>query len=77
MIQWSKGKWFNDLMSKWFNDLMNNDSTIQGKVIHWSNEKWFNDLMKSTDGIILFTGSINGLIGKLFNKGKFCHHVFS
>ncbi len=29
------------------------------------------DLMKDSDGLILFSGSINGLIGGLFNKGKF------
>jgi len=31
----------------------------------------FNDLLNDTDGIILLSGSINGLIGKLFNKAKF------
>ena len=31
----------------------------------------FEELLKETKGIILFSGSINGLIGKLFNKGKF------
>jgi len=31
----------------------------------------FNDLLNDTRGIILLSGSINGLIGKLFNKAKF------
>jgi len=31
----------------------------------------FEALMENPDGIILLSGSINGLIGKLFNKGKF------
>ena len=31
----------------------------------------FEDLIKKPDDIILLSGSINGLIGKLFNKGKF------
>ena len=31
----------------------------------------FEDLLKEPDDIILLSGSINGLIGKLFNKGKF------
>ena len=31
----------------------------------------FNDLLNDTDGIILLSGSVNGLIGKLFNKAKF------
>ena len=29
------------------------------------------DLYKLSNDIILFTGSISGLFGKLFNKGKF------
>ena len=31
----------------------------------------FNDLLESPDGIITLSGSINGLVGKLFNKAKF------
>ena len=31
----------------------------------------FEDLLEYTNDIILFSGSINGLVGKLFNKGKF------
>jgi len=31
----------------------------------------FEDLVKEPENIILFSGTINGLIGKLFNKGKF------
>jgi len=31
----------------------------------------FDELLKETKDIILFSGSIDGLIGKLFNKGKF------
>ena len=31
----------------------------------------FNDLLEESNEIILLSGSINGLIGKLFNKGKF------
>ena len=31
----------------------------------------FEDLLENTNDIILFSGSINGLVGKLFNKGKF------
>ena len=31
----------------------------------------FDDLMTSPEGVILLSGSINGLVGKLFNKGKF------
>jgi len=31
----------------------------------------FENLLENTDGVVIFTGSINGLIGKLFNKGKF------
>ena len=27
--------------------------------------------MNEPEGVILLSGSINGLIGKLFNKGKF------
>ena len=29
------------------------------------------ELFKNTQGIIIFSGSINGLFGKLFYKGKF------
>ena len=29
------------------------------------------DLLEETEGVILLSGTINGLIGKLFNKGKF------
>ena len=29
------------------------------------------DLLEDHEGVILLSGSINGLIGKLFNKGKF------
>ena len=29
------------------------------------------DLLNSSDGVIVLSGSINGLIGNLFNKGKF------
>ena len=28
-------------------------------------------MFKNTEGIILFSGSIQGFFGKLFNKGKF------
>ena len=31
----------------------------------------FNELLKTNDGLALFSGTINGLFGKLFNKGKF------
>ena len=31
----------------------------------------FNDLLNDPDGIILLSGSVNGLIGKLFDKAKF------
>ena len=31
----------------------------------------FNDLLNNLDGIILLSGSVNGLIGKLFDKAKF------
>ena len=31
----------------------------------------FNELLNITDGISLFSGTINGLFGQLFNKGKF------
>jgi|TARA_B100000929_G_scaffold180496_1_gene142914 DNA polymerase-3 subunit alpha len=31
----------------------------------------FESLLENPDGVILLSGSINGLIGKLFNKGKF------
>ena len=31
----------------------------------------FEDLIKKPSGVIVLSGSINGLIGKLFNKGKF------
>ncbi len=31
----------------------------------------FNELLKLEDGLALFSGTINGLFGKLFNKGKF------
>ena len=31
----------------------------------------FDYLLEKPDGIILLSGSINGLIGKLFNKGKY------
>jgi DNA polymerase-3 subunit alpha len=30
----------------------------------------FNDLLTNAEGIIILSGTINGLIGKLFNKGK-------
>ena len=30
----------------------------------------FEDLLFDHEGIVIFSGSINGLIGKLFNKGK-------
>ena len=30
----------------------------------------FNDLLTNVEGIIILSGTINGLIGKLFNKGK-------
>ena len=33
------------------------------------------ELFKNTEGIIIFSGSINGLFGKLFYKGKFCELV--
>ena len=31
----------------------------------------FNELLKVNDGVALFSGTINGLFGKLFDKGKF------
>ena len=31
----------------------------------------FEELLSNNDGLVVFSGSINGLIGKLFNKGKF------
>ncbi len=31
----------------------------------------FNELLKKNDGVALFSGTINGLFGQLFNKGKF------
>ncbi len=31
----------------------------------------FDELLNKTDGIALFSGTINGLFGELFNKGKF------
>ena len=31
----------------------------------------FNDLVNNPDGLIIFSGTVNGLIGNLFNKGKF------
>ena len=30
----------------------------------------FDDLINNSDDVIVLSGSINGLIGKLFNKGK-------
>ena len=31
----------------------------------------FSELVKKNDGIVVFSGSIDGLIGKLFNQGKY------
>ena len=31
----------------------------------------FNELLKKNDGVALFSGTINGLFGQLFDKGKF------
>ena len=31
----------------------------------------FSELLKSNDGVSLFSGTVNGLFGQLFNKGKF------
>ena len=31
----------------------------------------FNELLNKNDGVALFSGTINGLFGKLFDKGKF------
>ena len=31
----------------------------------------FDELLKNTDGVSVFSGTINGLFGKLFNKGKY------
>ena len=31
----------------------------------------FNELLSSNDGIAIFSGTVNGLFGKLFNNGKF------
>ncbi len=31
----------------------------------------FQELLTNNDGLVVFSGSINGLIGKLFNKGRF------
>ena len=43
---------------------LNNDKNIDPQCS-------FKDLLEEPDDIILLSGSINGLIGKLFNKGKF------
>jgi len=48
------------LSSKSF--LNNNNSEPQCK---------FDDLFEDSEGVIVLSGSVNGLIGKLFNKGKF------
>ena len=31
----------------------------------------FDDLLENNEGVAIFSGSINGLFGKLFDKGKF------
>ena len=53
-----------------------------GRIIKLSSNSFLNsknlepqcaldDLLKDSEGVIVLSGTINGLIGKLFNKGKF------
>ena len=43
---------------------LNNDGTSEPHLN-------FEELLKNNEGVAIFSGTINGLVGQLFNKGKF------